>query len=201
MTRKPTTTTSNSTFTTTPSRLTLFWLLVSLPLVIWDTLYVLLRPHTMPGGALHYPLWAPYELYGRVDYVYGWKAWNERNGFTAAQGMMNAVETVMYLVYAWGVLGGGNGKGEGRRGATVLLVGFSAAVMTLSKTVLYWLNEYYSGFDNIGHNSTFDLILLWIIPNGAWLVFPSVMIYTLGSEIIDGLAGPSTTTDRSIKVE
>lgn len=96
----------------------------------------------MPGGALHYPLWAPYELYGRVDYVYGWKAWNERNGFTAAQGMMNALETGMYLVYAWGVLGlgcgNGNGKGaEGRRGAMVLLVGFAAAVMTLSKTVLY----------------------------------------------------------------
>jgi len=26
------------------------------------------------------------------------------------------------------------------------------------------LNEYYSSFDNIGHNSVFDLILLWIIP-------------------------------------
>jgi hypothetical protein len=25
-------------------------------------------------------------------------------------------------------------------------------------------NEYYSGFDNIGHNSLEDLILLWIIP-------------------------------------
>ncbi|KAK3950788.1 hypothetical protein QBC32DRAFT_216516 [Pseudoneurospora amorphoporcata] len=153
----------------------------------------------MPGGALHYPLWTPYELYGRVDYVYGWKAWNERNGFTAAQGMMNAFETGLYLVYAWGVLGGS--KGEGRKGATVLLVGFAAAVMTLSKTVLYWLNEYYSGFDNIGHNSTFDLILLWIIPNGAWLVFPSVMIFTLGSEIIDGLAGPSGSASGSMKVE
>ncbi len=26
------------------------------------------------------------------------------------------------------------------------------------------LNEYYSGFDNIGHNTVYDLILLWIIP-------------------------------------
>ena len=90
----------------------------------------------MPGGSLHYPLWTPYELYGRVDHVYGWKAWDEQNGFTAAQGMMNAVETAMYLVYAWGVLGSGT-KGEGRKGAAVLLVGFAAAVMTLSKTVLY----------------------------------------------------------------
>lgn len=26
------------------------------------------------------------------------------------------------------------------------------------------LNEYYSGFDNIGHNDLMQLIFLWIIP-------------------------------------
>jgi hypothetical protein len=26
------------------------------------------------------------------------------------------------------------------------------------------LNEYYSGFDNIGHNDVVSLIFLWIIP-------------------------------------
>lgn len=26
------------------------------------------------------------------------------------------------------------------------------------------LNEYFSGFDNIGHNSWPDLVLMWIIP-------------------------------------
>ena len=66
--------------------------------------------------------------------------------------MMNALETGMYLVYAWGVLTQGKrevvegkgvegaaGKGAqgGRRAAKVLLVGFAAAVMTVSKTVLY----------------------------------------------------------------
>ncbi|KAJ9129405.1 hypothetical protein NKR19_g10386, partial [Coniochaeta hoffmannii] len=76
-----------------PSPLTLLWLAVSLPLVAWDTAYVLLRPHTMPGGSLHWPLWVPYELYGRVDHVYGFKAWDSGMGFTAAQGMLNLVET------------------------------------------------------------------------------------------------------------
>lgn len=33
-----------------PDRLTLIWFAVSLPLVIWDTIYVLGRPHTMEGG-------------------------------------------------------------------------------------------------------------------------------------------------------
>ncbi|KAJ9129900.1 hypothetical protein NKR19_g10143 [Coniochaeta hoffmannii] len=63
--------------------------------------------------------------------------------------------------------------------------------MTFSKTVLYWLNEYYSGFDNIGHNSLASLVWLWIIPNGLWLVFPCYMIYSLGSEIVDALSAAS----------
>ncbi|KAA6407917.1 MAG: Emopamil-binding [Lasallia pustulata] len=83
----------------------------------------------MPGGALHSPVWAPYKLYGQVDYMYGWPAWEARNGFTAAQAWLNLAETG----------------------------GWSA------------------------------LLFLWIIPNGAWLVFPSYMIYVFGQEILQGL--------------
>lgn len=170
-----------------PTTLTLVWLAISLPLVIWDTGYVLGRPATMPGGWAHAPLWTPYELYGRVDHMYGFKQWNLGNGFTAAQGFLNVVETVMYLVY-WGIwyrasssaatVAGGAGGGErkriaGRAGAFAVVVGLSASVMTVSKTVLYWLNEYFSGFDNIGHNKPWDLILLWIIPKYVFLWPPS----------------------------
>ncbi|XDG00601.1 hypothetical protein ABKA04_000216 [Annulohypoxylon sp. FPYF3050] len=209
---------SRQSWTHTPTRLTLLWFSLSLPLVIWDTGYVLLRPLTMEGGSLHYPLYTPYKLYGEVDHVYGWKAFHAHNGFTSAQGSLNVVETLMYLFYvAWYVFkgqkvvvkglgkGGKSGKGEGkevgkektkkvlsgRPAALAVLVAFSAAVMTLSKTVLYWLNEYFSGFDNIGHNSREDLILLWIIPNGLWLIFPTYMIYSMGSEIVAGLTNAS----------
>ncbi|OAA74533.1 hypothetical protein LEL_08114 [Akanthomyces lecanii RCEF 1005] len=179
-----------------PDAPTLFWLGVSLPLVIWDTVYVLGRPHTMEHGWLHWPLWSPYKLYGEVDHVYGWKAFHAKSGFTAAQGALNAVETLMYLAYAWAfftkaVDGGGGAGGKraitGRCGAQAVLIGFSAAVMTLSKTILYWLNEYYSGFDNIGHNDLVSLVFLWIIPNGAWLVGSTWMIYSLGSDILRGI--------------
>lgn len=125
----------------TPTAFTLLWMAVSLPLVVWDTIYVLGRPHTMEGGWLHWPLWVPYKLYGEVDHVYGWKAFNARNGFTAAQGFLNAIETAMYLAYiaAWLAARRRNAEGrlEGRDAAVAVLVGFSAAVMTLSKTVLY----------------------------------------------------------------
>jgi hypothetical protein len=112
----------------------------------------------MPGGRYHSPIWTPYALYGTIDYVYGWPAWNERAGFTAAQASLNAVETVMYgyyLVALWtkarAPRKGGPKKDigwfigvsqEGRRkvvdGASLAVISlFAAAVMTVSKTILY----------------------------------------------------------------
>ncbi|KJR81400.1 uncharacterized protein SPSK_01235 [Sporothrix schenckii 1099-18] len=178
-----------------PDTVTLLWMAISLPLVIWDTGYVLLRPLTMPGGSLHWPIWSPYALYGEVDHIYGFKAWNAGNGFTAAQGVLNLIETTLYLayVYVWWtrgqpVVAGGRKGLVGRPAAWAVTLVLSSAVMTLSKTVLYWLNEYFSGFDNIGQNDIYALIFLWIIPNGLWLVFPTYMVYRIGSEVIDVLA-------------
>ncbi|CAH0018387.1 unnamed protein product [Clonostachys rhizophaga] len=177
----------------TPTTLTLSWLALSLPLVVWDTVYVLGRPHTMEGGWLHWPLWVPYKLYGTIDHVYGWKAFNANSGFTSAQGFLNAVETSMYLVYLWNVLARGEAGTRavrGRHGALTLVTGFSAAVMTLSKSgSVLGANEYYSGFDNIGHNSTRDLITLWVMPNVPWIILSAYMTYVMGSDIVDGLAG------------
>lgn len=97
----------------------------------------------MPGGALHKPFFTPYALYGTVDYIYGDVAWLERNGFTAAQGSLNVVETVGYLGYLAIVWRFGRGEGLGGRrvgggwGGVACLVGFALSVMTVSKTVLY----------------------------------------------------------------
>lgn len=94
----------------------------------------------MPGGALHAPIWTPYALYGTIDYIYGEKAWNEKNGFTAAQASLNVLETGGYGAYLWVVWR--KGVGEGRRlpsawGGVACVVGFALSVMTVSKTLLY----------------------------------------------------------------
>ena len=138
-----------------PPTLAIVWLLVSLPLVAWDCGYVLLRPHSMPGGKLQWPLFVPYELYVEMDYVYGWKAYNERNGFTSAQGFLNIIESLMYVYYLYLVFTHGRKatvrRGakattggflaqryiDGKIGALATLLVFTAAVMTLSKTILY----------------------------------------------------------------
>jgi hypothetical protein len=110
----------------------------------------------MPGGWLNKPLWTPYDLYGTVDYIYGLPAWEEKNGFTAAQACLNILESVGYIVYlgvvfAMGVEGERRGvlgklfsgnvghemRVQGKEAGVAVLVGFAAAVMTLSKTLLY----------------------------------------------------------------
>ena len=134
----------------------------------------------MPGGWLHDPLYTPYALYAETDYIYGWPAWEEGNGFTGAQATVNLVETVGYVVYlfVWwrfgeGVVGGMGSEGiwgrlsktvGGGWGGVACLVGFALSVMTVSKTVLYWLNEAWSGFRHIGHNDAWSLVFLWVIP-------------------------------------
>jgi hypothetical protein len=50
--------------------LLMIWLYVSLPLVVWDTSYIALRPHSMPGGKLHSPIWTPYALYGKPSPIH-----------------------------------------------------------------------------------------------------------------------------------
>lgn len=208
----------------TPSAAVTIWLIFSIPLVLWDSGYVLLRPHSMPGNKLHSPLWTPYALYGTIDYIYGWPAFNARNGFTAAQTVLNLFESTGYCYYLWvvyryGVSTAGIGRGRqkkarmslksffkdekvvpGRIGAVALLIAYSASVMTLGKTVLYWLNEFFSGFENIGHNDLFTLIFLWIIPNGLWIVFPSYNIYVMGSEIAASLENASVSKGKQSKL-
>ncbi|KAF2196018.1 hypothetical protein GQ43DRAFT_476694 [Delitschia confertaspora ATCC 74209] len=210
--------TSPTSWSHTTSNPTLLWLTISIPLVIWDALYILLRPHTFHNGRLQWPLWVPYEIYAKTDLVYSPEKWAAGEGFGGAQGVMNVVEVVLYGLY-WGIVwrhgvgsergrgvqvgdgAGGGARGgagvakwlkggrriEGWRGGRAVVIGFAAAVITLSKTMLYYLNEYYSGFENIKHNSWPVLIGLYGIMNGLWILFPAYMTYVFGAEIIEGL--------------
>ena len=97
----------------------------------------------MAGGSLSSPIYTPYILYGKVDKLYGIEAWEEHNGFTAAQTALNLIETVGYSGYLYIAYMHGQGEGFGRRtlaggwGGLACLLGFTVAVMTVSKTLLY----------------------------------------------------------------
>ncbi|GAA5996942.1 uncharacterized protein JCM10292_006100 [Rhodotorula paludigena] len=153
------------------------WFVVSTLLVAWDTGYVLLRPRSMKGGDLS-ALWAPYELYGLVDKVYGPDAWASGYGFTSAQALMNIPESILNILFL--VL-------SARESPVAILVGFLAVVMTSWKTVLYWLIDQQSGWSYTGHNSLRDWIILFAIPNGAWIVVPSILAVVFGMQIARSL--------------
>lgn len=94
----------------------------------------------MPDGKFQSPIFTPYVLYGTVDYIYGWKAYNARNGFTAAQASLNVIETTGYIIYLWIVWRYGEGDRralQGGWGGLAVLTGFALSIMTVSKTVLY----------------------------------------------------------------
>ncbi|KAF8201342.1 hypothetical protein K438DRAFT_1905793 [Mycena galopus ATCC 62051] len=154
------------------------WFLLTAPVrhYCWDVGY---------WGDLHW-IWAPYSIYQNV---YGLPALEHGDGFTNAQSLMNVIETIMNLVYLY--------TAHVTAWPAAPLIGFTAATLTLAKTVLYWAQEYYC-------NYCADLIQYWIIPNGCayarmprnmltmvvgslWLVIPSFIIWRLGKDLVADL--------------
>ncbi|KAI0646252.1 hypothetical protein C8Q79DRAFT_1000637 [Trametes meyenii] len=150
------------------------WFALTIPVIFWDAGYCFFRPRSMLGGDLHW-IWKPYALYQEIDYVYGVRAYENGDGFTNAQSALNIVENFMNIAYLYLAHVAGS--------PVAPLLGFASAVMTLSKTVLYWLQEYYCGGCAVGHNDLQTLIVYWIIPNGLWLLVPSFIIWQLAKDI------------------
>ncbi|GAA6061175.1 hypothetical protein JCM10212_002388 [Sporobolomyces blumeae] len=153
------------------------WFLVSSVLVAWDIGFVLNRPRSFKGGDLHW-WWSPYALYEVVDLVYSPGAFSRRDGFNAAQTYMNIVETFLNLTFL---------VSSARKSPVAILVGFTAVLMTASKTVLYWLVDYHSGWAATGHNSQKDWWLLFALPNGFWIIVPTILVFVFGNEIAKSL--------------
>jgi hypothetical protein len=72
--------------------------------------------------------------------------------------MMNVIETLLNISYLY--------LAHIAQWPPAPIVGFVSAAMTLAKTALYWLQEYYCGYCAVGHNSFWNLIILWVVPNG-----------------------------------
>jgi hypothetical protein len=155
------------------------WLTVQLVVVTWDLCYILLRPHTLPGGALA-TIWKPYALYSTIDLVYGVRN-GEFNAFGYGQSLMNVVENVFYLIglYLYRVRGNKN---------AAFVVWFGALVATFSKTVLYSMVEIGDGNRNVSHNDWYTFVFLYIMTNNVWTVIPGCLIFfVFGPRLIERL--------------
>ncbi|KAJ3476529.1 hypothetical protein NLI96_g11098 [Meripilus lineatus] len=152
--------------------------LITAPIILWDAGFCFMRPRSMVGGDLHW-IWKPYGKYQEVDLLYGAAAFENGDGFTNAQAALNVVETLMNLGYLF--------LAHIAPTPVAPLLGFASAVMTLSKTVLYWAQEYYCGGCAVGHNNWQTLLAYWIIPGGSWLIVPTLVIIRLGKDIARSL--------------
>ncbi|KAJ7650788.1 hypothetical protein FB45DRAFT_986647 [Roridomyces roridus] len=154
------------------------WFLLTAPLMIWDAGYCLMRPRSMVGGDLHW-FWKPYELYGMVDHVYGVKAFENGDGFAGAAAILNLLETFANIAYLIGT------HVYPIRAAP--LVGYTGATMTLAKTVLYSTQEYFCNGCSVGHNSSFNLVAYWILPNLTWMGFTAAIMWRLGGDMLSAM--------------
>ena len=153
-------------------RWVVIWFALSIPIVIWDVSFVLLRPMSMPGGSLGF-LWIPYEKYITVDLSYG----DLDNGFVRAQAIMSCIEVaigIAALIHS-----------ARRHLPLATLLAFCASALTCAKTMLIGMIELVTGFEHVGHNTVADVILLYAIPNGLWIVVPLLVVWTTGRRLVD----------------
>jgi len=90
---------------------------------------------------------------------------------------LNGIETLLNLAYLY----------LGSNSAIAPLVGWTAASLTLSKTVLYIAQDYFCGWCTLGHNKLRDLVLIFVIPDGAWVVGPAIVMLILGKDLVNSL--------------
>jgi len=123
----------------TPRFPVLVWTAFAFPFTIWDTLYIVLRPRTLPGHEWHDPIWTAVGTYAAVDGVYSEQAWLEGEGWTAAQSVINVTEVLLYVWYYAIVRKSRNERNEvgGRAGGRACVVGLVAGTVTLTKSALY----------------------------------------------------------------
>nr|XP_019043735.1 uroporphyrinogen-III C-methyltransferase [Kwoniella bestiolae CBS 10118]OCF22665.1 uroporphyrinogen-III C-methyltransferase [Kwoniella bestiolae CBS 10118] len=75
------------------------------------------------------------------------------------------------------------------------LVGFAGALMTLSKTALYFLQEYFCDWCMVGHNDRFTFWAVWVATNVSgfdfqiktWILIPFLVCVALGRFIAQAL--------------
>lgn len=124
----------------------IIWACCTFPFTVGNTAYIFLRPHSLPGHKWHDPIFHPIAQWAAIDHLYGEQGWIQHEGFTAAQGVINMLEVMMLMTYAfivhfnaWGGIFRERPIG-GKWAARAMVVGFGTGVVTATKTALYCMN-------------------------------------------------------------
>lgn len=146
------------------------WIIISAFIVIWDASFVLLKPHTLPGGKLH-RFWQPYDIYTTIDTLYN----DETDRFLKIQSVLNYIEASLSILFFL-ILLRKTDKLQIIGGFGVLIV----SCFTFWKTVLYL--SYDEAFVNY-NNEPSVLIFLFLVPNMFWIVMPLFSIISISRRV------------------
>ncbi|KAL0959178.1 hypothetical protein HGRIS_014459 [Hohenbuehelia grisea] len=150
------------------------WFLIAAPIILYDAGYCFLRPRSMKGGDLEW-IWSPaYDAYQEIDQLYGIKALEHGDGFTNAQALLNVVETFLNLTSVY--------LSYFTSSPWAIVIALTSAVMTASKTALYFAQEHYCGYCNVGHND-WQGLATWGVPLLFWFLISAVVVIVLGKQI------------------
>jgi hypothetical protein len=136
------------------------WFIVSSVTVVIDLTFVLGRPATLQATTPPYVWWV---LYTKHDKRYG----DMKDGWVVAQSWLNALEVAFQLIAVLASLL----KINQFANKLALVV----STMTLYKTVIYFLIEYFEDYKFTKHNSEKDLMLMVVIPSGVWIVMSAIV--------------------------
>lgn len=146
------------------------WLWLSALLCIYDGLFCVLRPHTLPGGALE-TVYHGYKLYIAADIHYA----DATDSFIWSQGLLNLLESVVNLVVVLNLV---------RSVRVQKMVAVIVSVMTCWKTVLFAV--YSLDIPKGGHKS--DNLLLEILLvyglGSLWIIVPALIVLSLSKDFV-----------------
>jgi len=129
-------------------------------------------------------------MFERIDQVYSVKGYHEKAGFAPAAAVSNLIETSLNLAYLYSV--------HVSPANIAPLFGFAGASLTLSKTILWILQEYFCGGCSMVDEDLFpDIFKYWICPNILWLSFCTLIVARLGGDISSSLSRPSAKAKNS----
>lgn len=147
-----------------------FWFIITLPIVLIDGAYVLLRapPGTYLDPSIHpYADTLPLSLwntYAAHDHRYQ----SNDDAFVVAQTYLNFVEAALGLVALCVALLGFYRLGL----ATAIIV----SLMTVYKTVIFFLMDVVEGGKFTKHNTFQEKLTVIWLPSSLWIIIPSIII-------------------------
>lgn len=142
------------------------WFVVLAPIVVIDGIFVLTRA-TSPGGAhplgdtVPFSYWA---IYAKYDRRY---APND-DAFVVAQSWLNIVEVVMGLLTAL--------LGLCKVNNLAIKLAIVVNMMTLYKTVMYYLIDIAENGKYTHHNTFQEQLLMVILPSSFWIIIPCIIL-------------------------